>query len=99
VTVKKPGGQNQGKMLPLSAHNPPEDIEDEDDVASQSQYGISPLFGIKLGYEKGNSALHQGHAPEFKDMSDYPNSDFFSEEGNDISKFMLRLVAYINTPQ
>jgi hypothetical protein len=86
-------------MQPLSAHNPPpEDVDEDDDLSSKSQIGIAPPYGLRLGHEKNPLNFMQTQRIEFPDQSEYGNKDFFSEEGNSTSSFMLRLAAYINTP-
>lgn len=82
-------------MIPV---NPSDDFDDmDDDMMGEDGIGISNSFGMKLGYEALRSPFSGGivmeHDPE------YINNDFFFEEGNSTSKFMITLSSYINFTQ
>jgi|LauGreDrversion4_2_1035121.scaffolds.fasta_scaffold716135_2 hypothetical protein len=69
-----------------------EDMEDE--IMGEDGIGISNNFGLKLGFEAMRTPFYGGFNMEHD--AEYINNDFFFEEGNSTSKFMITLSSYIN---
>lgn len=66
-------------------------------AANRDNFGISTNYGMKIGIEAtGTNAIFSGSYVEMD--PDYSNNDFFFEEGNTHSKFMVTLSSYINYP-
>ena len=63
-------------------------------------FGIKSSYGLKIGVGKEQLSNNGGSSDlNTNESSEYNNSDFFYDEGKSLSKIMMYLSGYIDTPE